>query len=127
MTFAIVAFLIGGFTINASAQVDKASNSSKKTETKKTDNTVKSNSQTGQKVDYEQVLKDYESYINKYIENYKQFLKEGDSSKIDWKTPLKKAQDLEKKLENAKKDLNDKQIEKFLKLKEKLADALKRK
>ena len=120
MTFAIVAFLIGGFAINANAQEDNASKS-KKTET------TTNNNVTVQKVDYDQMLKDYETYINQYIEKYKQSLKEGTSSKVDWKTPLKKAQELQQKLENAKKDLNDKQIAKFVKLKEKLAEALKRK
>ena len=126
MTFAIVAFLIGGFTISANAQNDDAKTSNK--EKAKVENAAKDNASTVQKVDYDQMLKDYETYINKYIQNYKQSLKNNASSKAaDWQTPLKKAQDLEKKLENAKKNLTDDQIAKFLKLKEKLASALTRK
>ena len=75
------------------------------------------------------MIKDYESYINKYIENYEKALKasETNAKAPDWATPLKKAQELQAKLEKAKESLTKAQMEKFLKLKDKLANALKRK
>ena len=118
MTFALVAFMIGGFTISANAQDD-----SKKKKDKDEVSATVDNAQAV--VNYAQMLKDYESNINLYIEKYKESLKP--NSKADWKTPLKKAEALEKKLEKAKEELNDAQIAKFIKLKEKLAAALSRK
>lgn len=115
IAFAITALLIGGFAFNANAQsADKAPQKAKTEQVQKGQN-------------YDQMLKDFETNINKYIENYEKALKGGSDSKVDYKTYLKKAQDLQSKLEKAKDKLNDSQIEMFLKLKDKLANALKRK
>lgn len=119
IAFAITALLIGGFAFNASAQTaDKASKA--KTEAPK---------KIQKAENYDQMLKDYETYINKYIENYEKALKasETNAKAPDWATPLKKAQDIQAKLEKAKESLSKAQMEKYLKLKEKLANALKRK
>lgn len=118
IAFAITALLVGGFAFNANAQVGKATPK------------PKAQAEKVQKAEnYDQMLKDYESYINKYIENYEKALKasETNAKSPDWATPLKKAQDLQARLEKAKESLSKAQMEKFLKLKDKLANALKRK
>ena len=117
MTFAIVAFLIGGLSINANAQEKKTTTSKAKTET------------VQGKENYDQMLKDYETNINLYIEAYEKAMKAGNttSDKTSFMTYQKKALDLQAKLENAKDKLTKPQIDTFLKLKAKFAEALKRK
>ena len=121
MTFAIVAFLIGGLTFNASAQ-------SKTTTTKgqvvNTQNPKVGTNQTT--TNYDQMLKDFETNIDKYIAAYEKAMK-GTADKNDFMTYQKKALDLQAKLEKAKDKLNQNQVDQFLKLKAKLAEALKRK
>jgi len=115
MTFAIVAFLIGGLSFNANAQ-DAKTKSKAKVENKK--------------VDYDQMLKEYETTINNYIAAYEKFLKgdKGTSAKTEtYLTYQKKALDLQAKLEKAKEQMSETQVALFLKLKGKLAEALKRK
>ena len=119
MTLAIVAFLIGGVTINANAQDKKAQpQSNAKVENNQTQN-------------YDQMLKDYETNINLYIAAYEKAMKAGEnglsSAKPDFMTYQKKALDLQAKLEKAKDKLTPTQIDTFLKLKARFADALKRK
>ena len=115
IAFAITALLIGGFAFNANAQTaDKAPKKAQTEKVQKAEN-------------YDQMLKDFETNINKYIENYEKALKGGSDAKVDYKTYLKKAQDLQGKLEKAKDKLTDSQIQMFTKLKDKLANALKRK
>ena len=118
MTFAIVAFLIGGLSINANAQNKKPATTSKaKTET------------VQGKENYDQMLKDYETNINLYIEAYEKAMKAGNttSDKTNFMTYQKKALDLQTKLEKAKDKMTQSQIDTFLKLKAKFAEALKRK
>lgn len=126
MTFAIVAFLIGGLTLNASAQgKDKVSTNKKAKATVETPQKpkVKGNQTTP---NYDQMLKDFETNIDKYIASYEKAMK-GTADKNDFMTYQKKALDLQAKLEKAKDKLNQNQIDQFLKLKAKLAEALKRK
>ena len=121
MTFAIVAFLIGGLSINANAQNKKPTTASKaKTET------VQGNAQ---KENYDKMLKDYETNINLYIDAYEKAMKAGNTTgeKADFLTYQKKALDLQAKLEKAKDQLTKPQIDTFLRLKAKFAEALKRK
>ena len=118
MTFAIVAFLIGGLSINANAQNKKPATTSKaKTET------------VQGKENYDQMLKDYETNINLYIEAYEKAMKAGNttSDKTNFMTYQKKALDLQTKLEKAKDKMTQSQMDTFLKLKAKFAEALKRK
>ena len=121
MTLAIVAFLIGGLGINANAQ-------NKKTlEKAPQENTAGNKEQPN----YDKMLKDYEYNVNQYIAYYEKALS-GDKTATSDKAPtfntyLKKAQELEATLEKAKDKLNRTQISNFLRIKQKLADALKRK
>ena len=72
------------------------------------------------------MLKDFETNIDKYIAAYEKAMK-GTADKNDFMTYQKKALDLQAKLEKAKDKLNQNQVDQFLKLKAKLAEALKRK
>ena len=150
MTFAIVAFLIGGLSINANAQ-DKNAKKSKaqvenqdeklkkeekkaameaekkaamEAEQKATKKATKD--QSNKIVNYDQMLDEYESNVNKYIENYEKSLK-GDADKSNYAGYLKKAQDLEAKLMKAKEQLNRSQVDRFNKIQTKLAKALTKK
>lgn len=121
MTFAIVAFLIGGLTFNASAQ-------SKTTKTKgqvvNTQNPKVGTNQTT--TNYDQMLKDFETNIDKYIAAYEKAMK-GTADKNDFMTYQKKALALQAMLDKAKDKLNPNQVEQYIKLKAKLAEALRRK
>ena len=151
MTFAIVAFLIGGLSLNASAQSKKV----KATEKAKVENTqdVKKlgkaqdekkigkaqdekkigNAQGEKKIgnaqgvaNYDQMLKDFETNIDMYIAAYEKAMK-GTADKNDFMTYQKKALALQAMLDKAKDKLNPNQVEQYIKLKAKLAEALRRK
>lgn len=131
MTFAIVAFLIGGLSLNANAQ-DKAVKKSKaKVENqdekqKKQEEKKATKDQTNKVVNYDQMLNDYEMNVDKYIEEYEKSLK-GDAEKANYAGYLKKAQDLEAKLLKAKEQLTRAQVDRFQKIQTKLAKALTKK
>lgn len=112
MTFAIVAFLVGGFTINASAQEK-----------------VKAKTEQQQKeVNYDKMLDDYETNVDLYIAAYEKSLKADQGDKVgDYSGYLKKAQDLENKLLKDKEKLNRSQADRFQKIQKKLAKALTKK
>ena len=121
MTLSIVAFLIGGLSLNANAQIN-----SDKTQNKEQNKAKIEKPQTGE--NYDQMLKDYESYINKYIAYYEKAVSKGSTSeKNEFMTYQKKALDLQGKLEKAKDKLNQGQMDLFLRLKAKFAEALRRK
>ena len=133
MTFAIVAFLIGGLSLNASAQSKKV----KATEKAKVENTQDEKklgtAQNEKKVgnaqgaaNYDQMLKDFETNIDKYIAAYEKAMK-GTADKNDFMTYQKKALALQAMLDKAKDKLNPNQVEQYIKLKAKLAEALRRK
>ena len=134
MTFAVMAFLIGGLTINSNAQnndQDKKAASKAQVENvkeKKTENKAKFESakdNVSQKLDIDKTLKEYTINVDKYIETYKAALK-GDKSvnKNTYEGYKKTAQKLEGQLEKAKGDMNNSQIKIFEKAKAKFAEAL---
>ena len=118
MTFAIVAFLLGGFVSTAQAQGNDTKSGK---DAKNTKEIVVNN--------YDQMIKDFEINVNNYISTYEKALKDGTLDKSDYMTYLKKAQDLQTKLNNAMSagKLNKDQVEYFKRISKKLADALKRK
>lgn len=122
MTFAIVAFLIGGLTINANAQEKKV-----KKDVKVENTQSQTQAQAQKTVNYDKLLKDFEFNVNNYITTYEKALKDGTLDKSDYMTYLKKAQDLQTQLNNNKDKLNKEQTEYFKRVSKKLADALKRK
>lgn len=142
MTFAMVAFLIGGLTLNANAQ-DRTNAKSKaavenKKEEKKATLEVKpqANKQANKQVKpqgkVDQLLKEYETNVNGYINAYEKFLK-ADKTKDNSIKPetylkyMKRAQELENEIDLIKDQLKDEQLKKFEMLKEKFAKALTKK
>lgn len=162
-TFALVAFLIGGFTITANAQEEndpnskvkkvKVENADTKEVTTTNTNTVSikdikdtkdvkdakdTKSEEGNKVinltpnnkevNYDQMLKDFETNVDQYIAAYEKALNAGNFEGSEYQTYLKKAQDLQAQLEKAMKDkkLSKSQTDLFIRIKAKLADALRR-
>ena len=119
MSFAIVALLMGGFAINANAQNnDKVV---KKAQTEKP---------KAPKDDPAKLIKDYETNVNGYIKAYEEFVKGDKTAKNKHDTYLnymKKAQELEKRIEGMKDQLSKDQLNTFVKLKEKFAKALTQK
>lgn len=141
MTFAIVAFLIGGLSLNASAQGKvKATKKAKVENTqdekklgKAQDEKKLGKAQDEKKIgnaqgvaNYDQMLKDFETNIDMYIAAYEKAMK-GTADKNDFMTYQKKALALQAMLDKAKDKLNPNQVEQYIKLKAKLAEALKRK
>lgn len=150
MTFAIVAFLIGGLSINANAQDVKVKKSKAKVENqdekqKKAEKQAAAEAekkaamdaekkaakkatkdQANKVVNYDQMLNDYESNVDNYIKMYEASLKSG-SDNSNYATYLKKAQDLEAKLTKAKEQLSRSQVDRFVKIQTKLAKALTKK
>ena len=149
MTFAIVAFLIGGLSLNASAQRKVKATKSKVEITqdekklgkaqdekkigKAQDEKKIGNAQGEKKIgnaqgvaNYDQMLKDFETNIDMYIAAYEKAMK-GTADKNDFMTYQKKALALQAMLDKAKDKLNPNQVEQYIKLKAKLAEALRRK
>ena len=167
MTFAIVAFLIGGLSLNASAQKKVKATKSKVEITqdekklgkaqdekklgkaqdekkigKAQDEKKIGNAQGEKKIgnaqgekkignaqgvaNYDQMLKDFETNIDMYIVAYEKAMK-GTADKNDFMTYQKKALALQAMLDKAKDKLNPNQVEQYIKLKAKLAEALRRK
>ena len=151
MTFAIVAFLFGGLSINANAQNkgELKGNTLENTQVKAKDENkgskevtkdVTIQNQDGKKttaasqnagkdvakeVNYDKMLKDYEAAVNKYISTYEKDLKAGTLDKSNYKVYLDKALELQAVLEKAK--LNKQQTAEFGRIKTMLTNALKRK
>lgn len=153
MTFAMVAFLIGGLTLNANAQdrtnaKSKAAVENKKEEKKatlevkpqankqaksvKSEDKNKANKQVKPQGKVDQLLKEYETNVNGYINAYEKFLK-ADKTKDNSIKPetylkyMKRAQELENEIDLIKDQLKDEQLKKFEMLKEKFAKALTKK
>ena len=78
------------------------------------------------KVDWGKKIKEYETYINKYIAAYEKAMKDK-TSKNDYTTYQKKALTLQAEIEQNKDKLTQGQVDEYLKLKGILAEALKRK
>lgn len=177
MTFAMVAFLIGGLTLNANAQdrtnakskakvenkkeekkatpevkpqASKQENKAVKSEDKKQAKPVNSednnkankqvkpqdNNQSSKQVKpqskVDQLLKEYETNVNGYINAYEKFLKadKNQDNSIKPETYLKymkRAQELENEIDLIKDQLKDEQLKKFEMLKGKFAKALTKK
>ena len=116
MTFAIVAFLLGGFVTTAQAQTNNTKDDAKDNKNKK--EVV---------VNYDKMIQEYELNVDKYIAAYEKALKAGNLEKSDYPLYMKKAQELQTKLENAKAKMTKEQWDLFTKVKEKFTKALTRK
>ena len=129
MTFAIVAFLIGGLTLNASAQVKTAKQDNKSTKQAKTEQKVDSKAAAEKDVvNYDQMLKDYEKNVDSFIKAYDKFLKDGTAeNKKVFESYRDAALKLEGQLEKAKDKLNRTQVDNFKKIKARFAKAMAQK
>lgn len=73
--------------------------------------------------DWDAVLKSYENYINQYIKLIKKAMSGDISAMNEYAEMLEKAEDLAEKLEDAEDNLTTAQMNKFIKLQQKLASA----
>lgn len=106
MTLAIIAFLMGGFCINANAQNRKAQNPVKKeaTSAKKATATPKEGT--------DKMVKEYEVAVDQCVAAYKEMQKGSSTNKTgNFDKLLAKAEDLKAKLDKSKADLTKSQIE----------------
>ena len=82
-----------------------------------------SEEKTSSSNDWDSILDDYETYIDKYIKLYKK-AKNGDMDALtEYPALLDKAQSLADKLSKAQSDFKPAQASRFLKLQQKLANA----
>ena len=77
-----------------------------------------------QSSEWDKVLNDYEKYVNQYIATYKKAMAGDMTAMVEYAKLADKAQQLSKKLEKAKGDMNASQLSRYLKLTQKLANAL---
>ncbi len=147
MTFAIVAFLFGGLSISANAQ-NKGEIKGNKLEKEMSGDSQKIQTQAGKEklqvgqekpqagkgklqgkeVNYDKLIKEFENAVNNYISSYEKALKAGTLDKTDdYMNYLKKAQQLQAQLDKAKDKMSKPQQEQYLRIKDKLAQALRRK
>ena len=122
MTFALVAFLIGGITIEANAQKVKPIKKGQKVE-----NVSTAAERVG--VNYDQMLKDFETNVDNYIAEYEKALKAGTFEGSNYKAFKQKADALKTQLEKAMKEkkLSKAQTDLYLRINAKYEQALIRK
>ena len=123
MTFALVAFLIGGITIEANAQKVKPI----KTDQKKVENVSTAAERVA--VNYDQMLKDFETNVDNYIAEYEKALKAGTFEGSNYKAFKQKADALKTQLEKAMKEkkLSKAQTDLYLRINAKYEQAQIRK
>lgn len=123
LTFAIVAFLLGGFAFNANAQDRKAQNQSKK----QTVSSQKANVGTVTKDSVEKMVKDYEKAVDKCISTYKATLKGDDTAKTaNFNKVLAETEALKAKLDKSKDLLSKDQSDRVERATQKLAQVYKK-
>lgn len=104
------------FKISSALEIDKESNSALSNET--TTDTSSTNNN-----DWDAVIADYGTFIDKYIVLLKK-AQQGDASAItDYTQYIEKATSLAQKLETARSEMTTEQISRFVKLQEKLISA----
>jgi uncharacterized coiled-coil DUF342 family protein len=107
MTFAVLAFLMGGLAINVNAQ-DKKPVKKTKTQVETTQNT----SEKAPKVqeDFDQLIKDYSNNVTNYINEYKKFTSGDNASGKNMCEKYKQAAlKIEAKIDPSKDKLDDSQ------------------
>ena len=75
--------------------------------------------------DWNKILDEYEEYVNQYIKTYKKALDGDFSAMTEYVKLLEKAQKLSEKIEKAKGEMSNAQLQRYLKITQKMADALK--
>lgn len=109
MTAAVMAFLLGSFCTTTSAKEVSVS--------------VRTEIVAGD--DWDKLLNEYEKYVDQYIKTYKKAMNGDTSAMSEYVKLAQKAQELSNKLEKAKGKMTDTQAKRYLKITEKMANALK--
>ena len=121
LTFAILALLLGGLTVNANAQKRTKSNA------KETAAVAK---KAGKEVDWEKTLKEYEAAVDQCVSVYKKVQKAQKEIKNEngykdlvkqFNDSLAKAEGLKAQLEKVRSELTRSQVNRFNKANKKLA------
>lgn len=110
LTLAIVAFLMGGFAFNASAQTKPAKAQEKK--------------EVKQQEDWTKVIKEFESQVDQCVTVFQKLKKAGGKDEgltKEFNAALAKAEKTKNKIEKAKKDLNRTQVDRYNKACNKLS------
>lgn len=97
---------------------------SKSNATEESTSVTSSSESTGTSNDWDAVLDEYEEYIDDYIKFYKKAQTGDMSAMTEYASMLEKAESLSKKLEKAQDDLTASQAARFLKLQQKLTNAV---
>jgi DNA-binding ferritin-like protein len=108
LTVAMMAFLMGGISTTVSAMEVASS--------VKVENVAGDN--------WDKLLDEYEKYVDQYIKTYKKAM-QGDMTALGEYVKLaEKAQKLAEKLENAEDEMTPAQMKRYIKITEKMANAL---
>lgn len=108
MTAAVMAFLMGGFCTTTSAMEPQTT---AKTEIVAGDN-------------WDKLLNEYEKYVDQYIKTYKKAMKGDMLAMSEYVKLAEKAQKLADKLDKAKGEMTDAQMKRYLKITNKMTEAL---
>ena len=111
MTATILAFLIGGLSISASAQDKTSGNPQAQQEV------------VQKKVNWDKELTKYDKAVDECVKAYKASIEKGSASEkapSDLPKLLKKAQGMKTTIENSLKELTKEQVDRFNKINEKL-------
>ena len=73
---------------------------------------------------WDDLLDEYERYVDKYIVVYKKAMQGDMSAMTEYVELLQQAQKLAEKIENAEDDMSEDQIERYIKITEKMTNAL---
>lgn len=74
--------------------------------------------------DWDKLLNDYENYVNQYIAMYKKAMSGDATAMTEYVKLMEKAQKLADQLEKAEDDMTSAQIQRYLKITQKMANAL---
>lgn len=79
---------------------------------------------TAQATDWDTILKNYDSYVTKYIAAYKKAQAGDPTAMAEMAKLLKQAEKLQAQLEAASDDMTPEQMQKYMKITQKLANAM---
>ena len=74
--------------------------------------------------DWNKLLDEYEQYVDQYIKTYKKAMNGDMTAMVEYAKLLKKAQNLSDKIEKAKGEISDSQLQRYIKIAKKLSKAL---
>lgn len=74
--------------------------------------------------DWDKLLNDYESYVNQYVTMYKKAMSGDMTAMAEYAKLMEKAQKLADQLDKAKGDMTSAQLQRYLKITQKMASAI---